>query len=137
MNVILYADNTLSIAVAPMCELLNSACSTVRFSAGAQRLHIDSPFISCPSTYQDLPGPVLEECGEYDIALMASSIPYDNNYFYEWDGPKAIISFSGWNGLTDLPITNGLVYFIAAILSGRLGCLGSQPSRGWRRSGTV
>jgi hypothetical protein len=54
---------------------------------------------------------------DYDYVLIATSIPYDNNYFFDFRDTIGIISFSGWNSLTDLPIENGLVYFIASIVA--------------------
>jgi hypothetical protein len=48
-------------------------------------------------------------------------VPYETNFFFESIGDQVVLSFSGWNTLTDLPISNGLVYFAALLILRRLG----------------
>jgi len=116
MKVVVFADNTLPIPVSALCEVLNRTCRTVRFNPGRHRIHFDCATLSCPETYDGFPTPLTAECDDYDLAIIGTTIPYDNNFFFEWDRPQIIVSFSGWNHLTDLPIANGLSYFIASIL---------------------
>ena len=53
--------------------------------------------------------------------MLATNVPYENNFFFEGHSNAVIVSFNGWNGLTDLPITNGLAYFLASLVSDEIG----------------
>ena len=54
------------------------------------------------------------------LVVIATTKRYYNNYFFESDGPIQIISFFAWDELTRLPMSNGLVYFMASILADEL-----------------
>jgi hypothetical protein len=77
--------------------------------------------VSSPETYNRMNEGLCKEAAQYDMALLATNVPYDNNYFFEGYGSSVIISFHGWQMLTDLPVTNGFVYFIAAVLCQTFG----------------
>jgi nucleotide-binding universal stress UspA family protein len=64
---------------------------------------------------------LLEETESVDLAILATNVPYDNNYFYETTDHRVVLSFSGWNRLTELPITNGLVFLLAGIIADEVG----------------
>jgi hypothetical protein len=55
-----------------------------------------------------------------EYTLITTTKPYDNNYFFDHPSTTIIISFSEWNALTSLPISNGLVYFVCTILAHHL-----------------
>jgi hypothetical protein len=113
----LYADNTLPLAIDRLCESVNSICKTVRFAPGKAPFRLTSTAIVSPSTDSTLPPLVLEELAGFDLACLATSVPYDNNHFFDSASHGTIVSFAGWNALTDLPVTNGFVYFITSILA--------------------
>ena len=116
MRIVLYADNTLPLQTEALCAVLNAACQTLRFHSGMESFRINGPMVSSPETYKRLNEGLREEAAQFDMALLATSVPYDNNYFFEGHESSVIISFHGWQMLTDLPVTNGFVYFIAAVL---------------------
>lgn len=120
MNLIVYADNTLPLALEPLCRLLNANCDEIKFQAGEDRLYLRESAISRES-YQALPASILSEAATFDFGFVCTAIPYENNYFFDGEGNVVIISFSDWNQLTDLPVTNGLVYFIASIICDKFG----------------
>lgn len=117
MNIALYTDNTLPITLEPICKLLNSLFKEIKFVVGKERLRIDVPHISVPSIYDNLPKRLLEEAAKYDYVIMCTNVPYENNYYFEGHSNFVLISFNGWNLYTDLPITNGFIYFITSILT--------------------
>src|SRR5215217_1163428 len=121
MNVGVYVDNTLPLAVEPLVDYLNSLCTTVRFEAGIAPFRVTTPQLSSPTTDRDFSPQLREEVARFDLSCLATSVPYDNNYFFASDGGCVIVSFSGWNLLTDLPITNGLVYILATLLLDHVG----------------
>jgi hypothetical protein len=126
MNVGVYVDNTLPLAVGPLVDHLNTLCTTDRFEAGTVPFRLTTSHLRSPTTVQDLSPPLRSELTRFDLACMATSVPYDNNYFFASDGDCVIVSFSGWNLLTDLPITNGLVYILAALLLDSVGVDGAH-----------
>src|SRR5258706_11881571 len=64
------------------------------------------------------------------MSFICTAIPYENNYFFESAGDEVLISFAGWNLLTNLPVTNGLVYFVCSILCGLRGDKAHQENTG-------
>jgi hypothetical protein len=117
MQIGLYADNTLALPVVPLCEYLNALCKTIRFSAGVSSFRLRATMISAETTTELLSHELLTETDTLDLAVLATNVPYDNNYFYESHDHRHILSFAGWNALTDLPLTNGLVYLLAGIIA--------------------
>jgi hypothetical protein len=117
MDIVVYADNTLALHLKSFCQLLNSVCESIRFAPGKEKLRIEKGYISSPSTYDRLPEALLREADEFDFAIMSSNLPYDNNFFFDSPNKTVIVSFYGWNQLTDLPIENGLAYFIASMVA--------------------
>lgn len=52
----------------------------------------------------------------YDLIIIATAIPYENNFFFVGKEKIFIISFSDWHHLTPLPISNGIIFIICEIL---------------------
>ena len=121
MQIVIYKDNTLPIPIESICALLNSACKEIKFTAGVEKFRIETPSISMESAYDNLPSRLTQEAARHDYAILCTNVPYENNYFFEYTGKIILISFDGWNLFTDLPTTNGLVYFIASVLCDELG----------------
>ena len=121
MKIGIFCDNTLALQVDTLCVVLNGVCKGIKFSPGQAAVRLDVAEISMPDTYERLPRPFKKEAQAYDLAIVATATPYDNNYFFQAVDNVAIVSFFAWNVLTDLPISNGLVYFIASMLCDRHG----------------
>lgn len=120
MEVGLYADNTLSLAVDRLCDSLNSICKTVCFRPGHAPFRLATTMVASPTDDSTLSAAILKETTDFDFTCLATHVPYDNNHFFDSSGQRTIVSFSGWNALTDLPVANGFVYFIASILAHRI-----------------
>jgi len=116
MKIVIYKDNTLPLDLDKVCKVLNGISKSVKFVAGTESFHISTSQINTPSTYKELSQKINREIQKYDHAILVTNVQYDNNYFFESHQNKVIISFFGWHRLTDLPITNGLVYFIASLM---------------------
>lgn len=131
MNIVLYTDNTLPLAIEAICATLNSICKVMRFHAGTEKIHINQSVISLSKSYKGLSANAIAEIQQYDYALIGTNIAYENNYFFEYKGNTVIISFHGWNLYTDLPVTNGLMYLISSILAEEIGLgFGHDENRG-------
>jgi hypothetical protein len=116
MKVLLLTDNTIPVALAPLCELLARACDAVDFSPGP-KVHITTPTIKYPASHKSVTGSIKGEAKEYDLIILFTAVPYENNYFFEAHGKVVIVSFAGWQLLTRLPISNGIGYFVASIVA--------------------
>ena len=114
MNVALFADNTLAIPIDGLVSGLNKLTSSLRFCRGKHRFYIRDSAVSHPTTYEQLPQ-------RASLTTYRLAVPYDNNFFFEGYQNAAIVSFFAWNQLTDLSVTNGLVYFTGAVVVRLLG----------------
>lgn len=124
MNIGLYADNTIGLNSAALCDLLNATCTGLRFTPGKRRLSLEDEEIAWPDTYRKIPAAFLSEATTFDLALIATTIPYKENAFWQFgivDWTVGLVSLSGWNQLTDVAVVNGFVYFIASIVSSKVG----------------
>lgn len=136
MLVSIHVDNTLPLPLDLFCARLSGICKSIAFRPGNIGFRFDTEFVSYPDSYQDLPKNFLKSVAADDHVILATAVQYDNNYFFEGAGKLVIVSFAGWNLLTNLPVTNGLAYFIAALLGGQrhdgamheenTGCLNDQ-----------
>ena len=88
-KIVIYSDNTLSLPTESICDALNRVCTLFRFSAGRISVHLNTTFISKPSTFNKLPDSFKTDVRGYEIAAIATSIPYDNNFFLN---PSATLS---------------------------------------------
>lgn len=127
MKIALYVDNTLPLPLDRLCEFLNEACSSLEFVVGKEPIRLDRVALAGGVSSKTLPPDVIDATAEVDLAVIATNVPYANNYFYESLDQRVILSFNGWNLLTSLPIINGLVYFLATILVEELE-IGSEHS---------
>lgn len=119
MQVLIQADNTLPLPTALLCERLNSVCRTIQFSAPDEPLRIPSRVLTYPLKADLFTTRLLDEIRKNDFAFLCTNIAYEDNYFFHGAENYVLISFSGWQLLTDLPVSNGLVYFVASVFGGR------------------
>ncbi len=121
MRISLVTDTTLALPVGALGVLLNSLCKTIKFESKPEPIHIQDCVIKVPQSYHKLPQSLTKSEEEFDEIVIGTSIPYENNFFSDGLGNISILSFFGWNQLTDLPIANGFLYFICAGITQRLG----------------
>ena len=81
-----------------------------------QPLDLGFDMIQFPDSYAHLPAALVEAAEQSDLTVIATRVPYDNNYFYEYSDKVVILSFYAWEQLTSLSVENGLIYFLAAFL---------------------
>ncbi|HET6892513.1 MAG TPA: toll/interleukin-1 receptor domain-containing protein, partial [Pyrinomonadaceae bacterium] len=117
MNIVFYTDETPGLALEPLVKGLNGISSGITFSAERSAAVIKGPQISNPRSYRSLVLPNRDQYSRADYIIVWTTKPYDNNYFFDSPSNVIIISFSGWEQFTTLPLSNGLVYFICAILA--------------------
>lgn len=114
-EILLYRDATIRLPLSEIANGLNRVMDACRISLGAELVEIPGSVVSLGS-YDHLPRGFIEEAERADIVVVATDKRYDNNFFYHYSGKVAIISFAGWELLTRLPRTNGLVLMLAEVL---------------------
>jgi len=117
MRATVYADNTLSADLHAICTGLATLTNELVVRAGTAPFQLPVPIVRCPETYQHVSPSILGETRSDDLILLFTDAPYENNYF--WEAPDrriAIVSLNGWEYLTQLPRTNGIVFFLCALV---------------------
>jgi hypothetical protein len=119
MNLLLYRDRSITLDLKGVSSyLMDLGISSVK--PGQAKFEVPGPSVRFPQTYDALPVKLLGESKLADLALCATRLPYDNNFFFHYSGNLAIVSFYAWEQLTALPQENGLVYFVAKLLRNEL-----------------
>jgi TIR domain len=121
MRIVIYSDNSLGLPIPSLCDYLNSICTTIRFVAGSTPFRLTVSELPAEHVDGLLSPRLLEDTASVDLAIFTTNVPYDNNYFYEGANHRVVLSLSGWNRLTDLPLTNGLVFLLAGIVADVVG----------------
>lgn len=116
MKIRLFKDDTTDIRLEEIVENLNRLAPRFHFTLGQARFSIPGLFVIASSTYGKLNKQIDKESIEDDEVYLFTEKPYDNNYFWESDDKKVILSLADWDHLTNLSRNNGAVYFICALL---------------------
>lgn len=116
LRVLLYQDATISINLDLIAEMLNHILPDIHFVLGRQSVKLGT-VIESPFTFCTLPPAVQHETADSFLSIVATAKRYDNNYFFDAIDNVVILSFAGWDKLTNLPTVNGLIYFLALLLS--------------------
>lgn len=122
MKFILYKDETINADLPAITANLNRLCSGITFEVGKTEFCVRSEVVSNPASYNELSPPIKGAAKNAELLLLATKKPYDNNYF--WDSPSddiVIMSFSGWETLTNLSINSGVVYFVCLLMANLIG----------------
>lgn len=116
-DVVLFAEEEVSVDLENIIKNLNRICKFSRFSKGKSIIKFKEEYITHPDSYKNLNEKTLEEMKDKNLSIFITSKPYDNNFFFLTYGFSMILSFSNWNYYTNLHINNGIIYFIANIMS--------------------
>lgn len=130
MTISLQTDNTLYLPIQAIATRLNELCASTRFVTGDQSVRFSESSIKCPRSHTKLIGrnPIPTNI---DAWIVFTSVPYENNYFYEEHEKLVIVSVNSWNLLTDQPLVNGVIYFLCTLLAESLGFAQEHfPNRG-------
>lgn len=117
MKFLIVKDNQIKINLEKSVSVLNKICDHIDFEYYEDNLDID-----VPTSYIDFNKEIfllyekLKDI-EKDFVLYITLRRYDNNYFFLTTDTLMILSSYGWEHYTNLPIENGLFYFISAMLA--------------------
>ncbi len=111
MEIVLFADNTVGVSLRRLAELLSSSSSDVRVTASKSRFRPTEDCLVYEHEHASLCELAALE-GKFDAAFFLTARPFENNFFYLGLDNMFLMSVSGWEHLTDLPISNGICYLI-------------------------
>lgn len=132
IKILLYRDATVSVSLENLAEYLNGILAGVQIDIGRELVELDK-VIRAPSSFRSLSKECREEAALADLTLVATSKRYDNNFFFDSVDGMVILSFADWSKLTNLPVSNGLVYFLMLLIADEIG--GGQ--RHWKSRGCL
>lgn len=120
MKALLVKDEHTNLDVQECAKALNRICEATKFIPFEELLNLgsQSTFIDFSSERTQLQQRLIGM--EKDHVLYSTSRQYGNNYFFYSTSDSTILSFFGWQHYTNLPIENGLFYFVATILALRI-----------------
>jgi hypothetical protein len=116
MKICLYTDETVAIRLEDIISNLNRLAPTIRFRKGNVAFNLADDIIENPKSYRGINHSIDLETDRDDEVLLFTEKPYDNNFFFDSDEKKIIVSSAGWDHLTTLSRNNGVVYVICAII---------------------
>ena len=117
MKVLLYRDATVVVPLTSIAEGLSRIFTSIDVQPGRELVEIPGQLIRSDS-YTRLPSHFVSEARSVDLAVVATEKRYENNFFYDTDDACIVLlSFANWESLTNLPISNGLVLFVAELIA--------------------
>lgn len=128
MHIILYSDNSVTVDLARLSKNISARSSGIKCSVGRSTFTLPTDCVMFPRTYSLLLKKFYSANRKADLTICFTKVPYDNNYFFDYKGDTAIVSFYAWEKLTSLPMNNGVLYFLLMILS-RMLPLGTSHRR--------
>jgi hypothetical protein len=120
MKLTLFQDETINLDFDCIISIFEKLAPDLKINKGKANFSIKGNIVSSPESYEKLSPDLIHECKNADKVFLFTTKRYDNNYFWEGANGKALISFWGWEHLTNVPLNNGAVFFICAGLIQKL-----------------
>jgi TIR domain len=118
MKIYITQDSSIKLKLPKLVKLLNETCQSVQFEQLKLDYQAPDKLISCPATHKKYLKHLSLKLKEDEFVILLTATQYDDNYFYNEEKGLVILTFFAWKYLTSLPMENGFVYFIAAMLFG-------------------
>lgn len=120
MTVNIIIDNSLEIDVEKLDILLNENSDNLEFKVYENAFENKDGFIIFPATHKEFYAQLNDEEKSSYFNFIFTDIPYRNNFFFEGYDNLVPFSLFDWDYLTNLPLENGILYFITNYLSRQL-----------------
>ena len=117
MKILLVFDDKFSVDKEKTTKLVQQKAKFVDFTLYNEGFTVDSDLVTKPETFKEIQRKFETVKNDYDNVFVFTSKPYDDNYFFHSRDNLVIFSFYAWNYLTDLPLSNGVLYFIIDYLA--------------------
>ncbi len=117
MRILLVFDDEFPIDKEKLIDLLRRTSKFIKFDVAKSELSLPSGLLSKPKAFAHVQRQIRDAANDYDRVLCFTSKQYIDNYFFHSHRDLTIFSFYAWNYLTDLPLSNGVLYFIIDYLA--------------------
>jgi hypothetical protein len=117
MKILLVFDDKFPIDQDNFIALLKKKTKSLSFEVFDGKFILESGLISKPETFNHAHKQIKEIENKFDKIFCFTSKQYDDNFFFHEHQDLSIFSFYAWDYLTDLPKSNGALYFITNFLS--------------------
>lgn len=112
MRILLTFDKDFPVDTRKLMTFLSQKLSHIKFELHTGDFEITDSVISNPSTFLQIHQILQQRRSEFDRVFCFTEKKYTDNYFFHEHDNLSIFSFYAWSFLTDLPISNGIIYFI-------------------------
>lgn len=114
VNIKLIKDKNCNINTDGVADLINGLVDKINIEVVDNNYDINDKLIKAYATHKKH-FKNLKNNTSTKTFLIITDVPYEDNFFLHDYENLAIISFYGWEHLTDLPKENGLLYWICAV----------------------
>jgi len=117
MKILLLIDKNFDIDREKLKIFLASNCQHLEFKIFEKYFEITETILSKPKSFDKIRKQYADEFKDFDRVFAFTDIQYYDNYFMHEHQNLSIFSLAYWDLLTDLPKSNGLIYFITDYLA--------------------
>lgn len=117
MKILLAFDKNFEIDRKGFIEFIRLKTNYLKFDLYNSVIDFEEENISKPDSFDKLRNVLEREFKVYDRIFCFTDKPYEDNYFFYEHKLLSIYSFYAWNELTNLPKSNGALYFIIDYLA--------------------
>ena len=117
MKILLVFDDKFPVDKDKLIDLLRQKSKCVTFEIYRSKFSLASGLVSKPKTFTHAHSQIKSTVKSFDRVLCFTVKQYEDNYFFHEHKDLTIFSFYAWDYLTDLPISNGVLYFIIDYLA--------------------
>lgn len=120
MKVNIIIEESLGIDLLKLKEILNTHSKSIEFDVYPNAFDVNEEYFVFPRTHADIYKQFSKRETEAYFNFLFTDLPYLNNFFFEGYDNLVPFSLSDWDFLTNLPIENGILFFIINYLSRQL-----------------
>jgi len=117
MKILLVFDDKFPVDSEALLRLLNERSKSIQFRLYKTKLELPAGLLTKPETFDFVQKQIKTGRKTHEHILVFTEKQYADRFFFHGDGIRTIFSLYTWNYLTDLPITNGVLYFIIDYLA--------------------
>jgi len=117
MRILLLFDDEFPVDLDKLIHLLQQKSKFIQFDLNKSKFSLAPGLVSKPKAFTHAHSQIKSVAKLYDKVFCFTEKQYKDNYFFHEHNDLTIFSFYAWNYLTDLPVSNGVLYFIIDYLA--------------------
>lgn len=117
MKILLVFDKDFPIDSGKLLTFLKQKLSQIKFELHTGSFEIKDKIVSKPTTFKQVLFDLMSKQKDFDGVFCFTNKKYNDNFFFHEYDNLLIFSFYAWSFLTDLPISNGVIYFMVDSIS--------------------